>query len=192
MVITARLVVPRTVFARVVLLGLATGARTLTGLAATTVSLPAGARRQPERALARPVARALVGTAASLELVGDKLPGAPSRLAASGLVPRLVVSAGLAVLVARRAVANPGRDSDVVEPGPAEAEPPSLPPLPPPARVPPDVAVLIPTAVLASLAGGFLGTRWRAWASRRFGCDTVGALIEDVVAVVLACAATRH
>ena len=72
-----------------VILGAATGLRSQVGVAAVVVradpSLPAMFRR--------PWIRRLVVAAAVGELVVDKLPGTPSRLAPRGIVPRLALGA---------------------------------------------------------------------------------------------------
>jgi uncharacterized membrane protein len=71
------------------ILGAATGLRSQVGVAAVVLradpSLPASFRR--------PWVRRLVLAAAVGELVVDKLPGTPSRLAPRGIVPRLALGA---------------------------------------------------------------------------------------------------
>jgi uncharacterized membrane protein len=80
-----------------VTLGAATGLRSQAGLAAVVArsdrSLPSMFRR--------PGIRRLLLTAAAGELVIDKLPATPSRLAPQGIVPRLVLGALAASLAAQ-------------------------------------------------------------------------------------------
>ena len=82
---------------RAALLGLATGARSTSGLAALALSRPASAG-----ALGNRWVRRLVGAAAAGEFVGDKLPQTPSRLQPEGLAPRLVLGAVTGTVLARR------------------------------------------------------------------------------------------
>jgi uncharacterized membrane protein len=79
------------------ILGAASGLRSQLGVAAVVTrsdpSLPSTFRH--------PWMRRLVLTAAAGEIVVDKLPGTPSRLAARGIVPRLALGALAAGLSAR-------------------------------------------------------------------------------------------
>jgi uncharacterized membrane protein len=176
--------------ARAALLGLTTGSRSFSGLAAQVAVTPSLADRQPERTLGGLRAKRLVALLAVGELVGDKLPMTPSRLAPPVLASRLALAAGTALLVARardeeeRARRGPTAD----EQGPAEA---SLPPAVRPLAVPTTAYVAVPVAVAASLASAFLGSAGRGWASKRVGRDWPGAVGEDVVALTLAAVATR-
>lgn len=77
---------------RAALLGLATGGRSTSGLAALAATRPAGERWT----------RRLATVATAGELVGDKLPQTPSRLQPSGLVPRLGLGAVTGAVLARR------------------------------------------------------------------------------------------
>ena len=94
------------------------------------------------------------------ELVGDKLPKAPSRLSPLGLVPRIACGAVGATVLAHRS---------------GESQ----------------LAAGIVGAVAAT-AASFAGVRWRAAASRRFGRDLPGAVIEDGVALLLAVGAVAR
>ncbi|MGI3781797.1 MAG: hypothetical protein ACRYG2_13575 [Janthinobacterium lividum] len=152
--------------ARAGLLGLTTGARSFSGIASQVAATPSLVRRQPERAFGHLRVKGLFGLLALVEVVGDKLPTAPSRLGPSGLVPRLVLAGVAAVLVAR---ADDGTDR--VLPGSA--------------------AVAVPVAVGASLAGAFLGHVWRGRATEVVGRDWPGAVAEDAVVLTLAAVATR-
>ena len=83
------------VFTRAALLGLATGGRSTSGLAALALTKPAGV-------LGSRWTRRLAGTAAAGEFVGDKLPQTPSRLEPSGLAPRLILGAVTGAALTRR------------------------------------------------------------------------------------------
>ena len=74
------------VLTRATLLGLATGGRSTSGLAALSSAAAGGA-------LGSRWARRLTATAAAGEFVGDKLPQTPSRLQPEGLAPRLALGA---------------------------------------------------------------------------------------------------
>jgi uncharacterized membrane protein len=176
---------------RSALLGVTTGSRSMSGLAAQVLVTPSLARRQPERALGHLRAKGLVGLAALGELVGDKLPVTPSRLSPVSLAGRLGLAAVTALLVARAEdeAERAARGPTAYEQGPAEA---SLPPVGPAPAVPSAALVAVPVAVGASLASSYLGYAWRGWASRAFGRDWPGALGEDAVAITLAVVATRR
>src|SRR5919202_6427221 len=83
------------VLTRAMLLGLATGARSTSGLTALALTTTSGA-------LGNRWARRLAGTAAAGEFVGDKLPQTPSRMQPEGLAPRLVLGAVTGALLTRR------------------------------------------------------------------------------------------
>jgi uncharacterized membrane protein len=176
---------------RSALVGLATGARSFSGLAAQVVQTPPLSTRQPEATLARPWVKGLVVLAAAGELVGDKLPSAPSRLVPYVLASRLVLAAGTAVLVVRAEdeEARDRRAPAAWEQGPAEA---SLPPQRAAAAVPGTVALAVPVAVAASLVSATAGHAWRRRAARLFRADWPGAVLEDLLTVVLAVRATRR
>jgi uncharacterized membrane protein len=176
---------------RSALLGLTSGARSFSGLAAQVLVTPSLARRQPERALGHLRAKALIGLVALGELVGDKLPVTPSRLAPPALAGRLGIAAATALLVARGEdeAERAARGPTAYEQGPAEALSPPGGPAP---AVPSSALVAVPVAVGASLASAFLGHAWRGWASKAFGRDWPGALLEDAAAITLAVVATRR
>ncbi|HEX8092404.1 DUF4126 domain-containing protein [Jatrophihabitans sp.] len=83
------------VLTRAALLGLATGARSTSGLAALALTTSSGI-------LGNRWARRLSGVAAAGEFVGDKLPQTPSRLQPEGLAPRLILGAVTGALLTRR------------------------------------------------------------------------------------------
>jgi uncharacterized membrane protein len=99
------------VLVRAALAGVATGARSFTGLAALTLATPAASARQPDRCLRRPWVKGLVTLAAVQELVMDKLPQAPSRLGVIGLGGRVTTAAAVGTVAAQRG------------PGPAAVKP---------------------------------------------------------------------
>jgi uncharacterized membrane protein len=87
---------------RAVALGAASGSRSATGLAAVALtSRPDDTGPVASRLGGRP-GSTLSGIAAAGELVADKLPNVPSRLAPLGLIPRVVAGATSAAAVARR------------------------------------------------------------------------------------------
>lgn len=154
---------------RAALAGAATGSRSMTGLAALTLTTPGGATGQPDRLLARTWVKALVSAGAAGELVADKLPRTPSRLAPPSLGARFVAGAVAGFIIARRA--TPADEAD----------------LPSPAATVTAAAV----SAGAALATTWLGARWRRAAAGWFGTDYVGAGLEDAGALALAWAATR-
>ncbi|SEQ97836.1 hypothetical protein [Microlunatus flavus] len=176
---------------RCALAGLATGARSFSGLAAQVAVTPDLAQRQPEATFGRLWVKGVVALAAAGELVGDKLPSAPSRLAPPVLLSRLALAAGTALLVTRaedeedRARQAPAAH----EQGPAEA---SLWPTGPLPAVPRSAALGVPVAVAAALASAYLGHAWRGRAARLFRRDWPGAVLEDAVTLTLAVLATRR
>lgn len=176
---------------RSALVGLATGARSFSGLAAQVAVTPELSQRQPEATFGRLWVKAVAGLAAVGELVGDKLPTAPSRLAPPVLLPRLALAAGTALLVARAEdeEARARRSPTAHEQGPAEASvwpQGSLPALPRSA------AAGVPVAVAASLLSAYLGHAWRGRAARVLRRDWPGAVLEDAVTLGLAVLATRR
>jgi uncharacterized membrane protein len=94
-----------------ILLGLATGARSAAGVAATARYLAARsvgqAAEEPARFLASPRVAATVTAFAAMEVVADKLPFIPNRTDAAPLVGRIVAGAVLGAAIA--AVSNRGR-----------------------------------------------------------------------------------
>lgn len=177
------------VLVRAALAGVATGARSFTGLAALTLATPAASARQPDRCLRRPWVKGLVTLAAVQELVMDKLPQTPSRLGVIGLGGRVTTAAAVGTVAARRgpgpAVVKPetpgthtqSADAELVATsGPASGA---------------VVAAAVTTAVSAAMGAAWLGAAWRKVAAERFGTDYAGAGIEDAVAISLAWLATR-
>lgn len=145
------------VLTRALLLGLATGGRSTSGLAALSLT-----KNPAAGALGSRWARRLAGTAAAGEFVGDKLPQTPSRLEPSGLAPRLVLGAFTGAALTRREGGGVNR------------------------------ALLAGAlGVLGATAGSRLGLSWRQVATRRFGNDLPGALIEDACCAVAARYASR-
>ena len=177
------------VLVRAALAGVATGARSFTGLAALTLATPPASTRQPDRCLRRPWVKGLVTLAAVQELVMDKLPQAPSRLGVIGLGGRVTTAAAVGTVAARRGPGpaavkpeTPGTHTQsadaelVATSGPASGA---------------VVAAAVTTAVSAAMGAAWLGAAWRKVAAERFGTDYAGAGIEDVVAMSLAWLATR-
>ena len=181
----------RSTLERSALLGLTSGCRSCSGIAAQVLVTPPLASRQPERTLGLRPVKGLFALAALAELVGDQLPSTPSRLAPAGLIPRLVLAAGTAVLVARAQdqAERTRREPAAREEGPAEA---ALPPEGPAPTLPGVTYAAVPVAVGASLASAWLGHAWRGWAGRWLGRDWPGAYAEDAVALALAGVATRR
>ena len=138
------------------LAGAATGSRSMTGLAGLTLSAPPGAAAQPDRTLDRPWVKATSVLAAAGEIAADQLPAAPSRLAPPGLASRVAAAAATGVIVARRGPGSAG----VAE-----------------------VAACVTAATGTAVATAWLGVKWRAWASARFGRDWIGASLEDAAAI---------
>ena len=186
---------PGRTLARAALIGAATGSRSVTGLAALALTAPASAASQPDRTLRISWVKALVTSGALGELGADKLPGTPDRLAPRGLAGRVLIAALTGQTVARRQW--PPRPGD---PGPADPDP--APPAHPAGAVMPDPAPAVTetagtaaaataVAVGTSLAAAWLGSRWRRVATRHFGRDWPGAILEDAAALSLAWAAVR-
>jgi uncharacterized membrane protein len=92
------------VLTRAALLGLATGARSTSGLTALALSHPSRAG-----VLGNRWTRRLAGTAAAGEFVGDKLPQTPSRLQPEGLAPRLILGAVSGAILTHREGGNRNR-----------------------------------------------------------------------------------
>src|SRR3712207_6737063 len=87
-------------------LAAATGARSMTGLAAAAryVAASSGPLPQPARFLATPRVATGIAALAAMELVADKLPGVPNRTDAGPLLGRVV--AGGVIGAALAAVAG--------------------------------------------------------------------------------------
>jgi uncharacterized membrane protein len=143
---------------RAALLGLATGGRSTSGLAALAVSNPS-----TSGVLGSRWTRRLASTAATGELVGDKLPQTPSRLQPEGLLPRLVLGAAAGAILSHREGGSRNRTL---------------------------LAGLL--GLLGAGGGSRLGVSWRQLASRRFGKDLPGALIEDACWLAAARYASRR
>jgi uncharacterized membrane protein len=142
------------------LLGAASGSRSTAGLAALALTAPSGRFTQ------RP-ARLGVAAAAGTELIMDKLPFTPSRLAHGGIVVRMAAGAASGALLARRQTGASGRAA---------------------------IAPLASAAAVGAVAAAtttLLGAGWRALAARRFGHDLPGAVFEDLSTAALALLGTR-
>jgi uncharacterized membrane protein len=150
---------------RAALIGATTGGRMLSGLAAVALTAPATATELPDRLLAKPWVRAVVGLGAVSELVMDKLPQTPSRTDLPALAARAVSAAGAGIVVARRYGDRSGAVRTVA-----------------------GAAV----ATAACLGASYLGVAWRRWAAPRLGGDVAGALIEDVTTIAVGYVATRQ
>ncbi|WP_127500440.1 hypothetical protein [Actinoplanes solisilvae] len=98
-----------TLVLRAFLLGLATGGRSVTGLAAVARTTKPSALPSPWNAVAGRRGRTLLTVAAAGELVVDKLPQTPSRLAPGSLAGRTASAVASAALLAARSGANPAR-----------------------------------------------------------------------------------
>ena len=98
----AQLPAPRlATLAKAAALGAATGARSTAGITALALTSSDADGPVVSRLGSRPGTVAVAAAAAG-ELVADKLPSTPSRLAARGLVPRVTLAAAAAAGVARR------------------------------------------------------------------------------------------
>ena len=92
------------VLTRATLLGLATGGRSTSALAALTLT-----NSSSGGVLGSPWTRRLARLAATGELVGDKLPQTPSRLQPEGLAPRLAFGAAAGAILTNREGGSRGR-----------------------------------------------------------------------------------
>ncbi|GAB2459601.1 hypothetical protein [Jatrophihabitans fulvus] len=157
------------------LAGAAGGCRTFTGIAALAAATPPDPAELPDRVLAHPATKAVLGLAALGEYVGDKLPQAPSRLQVPGLAGRLAFGAVSGLVAARRRpyVEPSGPPGEPVAPGPVTD-----------GRVRDAVCVVVATA--AAGAAAWLGARARGAAAPRLGRDWPVAVVEDAVAIGLA------
>jgi uncharacterized membrane protein len=88
-------------------LGVATGLRSMSPLAVLALASPRQSGDHLLRIVTRPPVPAVLGAAAGAELIADKLPGMPSRLAPPGLIARLVLGALVGGLAARIEGASP-------------------------------------------------------------------------------------
>jgi uncharacterized membrane protein len=87
---------------RAAALGAASGSRSASGIAAVALSSRPDDAGQVASRLGGRTGSILASLAAAGELVADKLPGVPSRLAPLGLIPRATLGATSAAAVARR------------------------------------------------------------------------------------------
>jgi uncharacterized membrane protein len=170
--------------ARSALVGAATGSRSCTGLAALALSAPAGLA-QPDRALGVGWVKGLATVAAAQELVIDKLPGTPGRLSPAGLGARVVIGTAAGTIVARRQWPRPAGG-----PGPADSAEADGSTNPGPVQAgsagAAGTAGAVAAAAAMAVAAAWLGAHWRQAATRHFGHDYPGAVIEDVAAMSLA------
>jgi uncharacterized membrane protein len=160
------------------LAGAASGARSFTGFAVLAQAASGDAAAQPDRTLGRPWVKATAGLLAVTEIVLDKLPNAPSRLAPPGLASRMAGAAASGAVIARRA----SRDDSPPAPAAGKGSP----------VLSAQLAACVATSVGAAATTSWLGAQWRAWAAPRFGRDWAGAVIEDAVALTLAAVAARE
>jgi uncharacterized membrane protein len=97
---------PRSPFAATLLLAGVSGARSMTGVAATSHALAtkraasAPLAPEPARLLSEPRIAKLAAVAAAAEIVGDKLPSVPDRIAPGPLVGRALSGAVVAAAIA--------------------------------------------------------------------------------------------
>lgn len=87
---------------RAVALGAASGSRTSAGVAAVALTSAPGDRGRLASGFGSRAGRAVTALMAAGELVVDKLPATPNRLAPPGLVPRVLFGATSAGAVAKR------------------------------------------------------------------------------------------
>lgn len=148
---------------RAFILGVASGGRSTAGLAAVAATTPtgSGSGQQPLTALSTVSGKRITGLMFLGELVADKLPFTPRRLAPPALLGRVVTGGLAAWVLARRQHAQP------------------------------EQAVIAGAAGGAgAVLGCIVGLRWRDAAARRGLPDLPAALAEDVVVLGLAAAAT--
>ncbi|MFI2105232.1 hypothetical protein ACH436_18220 [Isoptericola sp. NPDC019693] len=148
---------------RALALGVAAGSRASLGVAAPLLG-PPPAHRLPTHRLRRPAAtaRLVAGLAVAGEIVGDKLPGTPSRLERPGPESRAGSGAVGGLLLALRHHAAPG-----------------------------SVALAAAVGAVGGVVGTGVGAAWRAAFARRGWPDLPAALAEDAVALGLAAWAAR-
>ena len=137
-------------------LGLVSGGRAAAGPASVLFALNS---KRPNRYIRIATPIALLGAAG--EVVGDKLPKAPSRLDQPGLSARLVSGAGSAAALT---LASKRWSATLLAAGIGAA---------------------------GAYAGSRLGAAWRGFAAQRLGKDLPGALIEDAATYISAVALTR-
>jgi uncharacterized membrane protein len=155
------------------LAGAATGGRSLTGLAALSLTTPSDDPRRLEKWLGHPWTKRILPALALGEIVVDKLPQTPSRLQGGPLVVRAAIGALCGAIVARRAPAK--------RTPPAHLEAKRL-----------ETLQYADLAAIAAVVVSALGVRWRAWAAPALGGDLLAAIVEDVVAVAVASSAAHR
>ena len=158
---------------RAALFGGVSGHRSVSGLAALSLTSPAAVRSQPTRTLCGTWFKRALVFGALQEIVMDKLPFTPSRLAPAGLIARAAAGGLCGVVVMQAQAAQPARSDE---------------------SVPADRSALIAGAAAgtaAALATSVLGSRWRRWAAAKAGGDLPGAMAEDLWALGLAAAGTQ-
>ncbi|WP_437640186.1 DUF4126 family protein [Sorangium sp. So ce854] len=148
-------------------LGLVTGMRSMLGVRILASSARRGAfdgqRGTFWRALRSPAAQRVMSVLAGGELLMDKLPSAPSRLAAGPLGGRLVIGALLGAAVGAQSPEKNLRVAGAV------------------------------VGAMAAAVGALVGNRARAWLDRRTRIPApVGAAIEDAIAFGLGALAARR
>lgn len=148
---------------RCLLLGLATGGRSQSGLGALVLRPPTASRWWFDRLSRTRVARVLAVGAIGGEVVIDKLPITPSRLIPPQLAARVAAGAGVGAIAARR---DGGRGLCGLAAG---------------AMV----------GAVGAAVGSFAGARWRAFAAAKAGGDLPGAFAEDAASLALAFAVVR-
>lgn len=142
--------------ARAALIGVATGFRSQLGMAMLALTTGGPEAGRPASLFASRWAKAITATAAVGELVADKLPGTPSRLGASGFMPRVALGALTAALLVRR------------EPG--DGTP----------------AAAAAVGAVAAAGGTLAGAWWRGLARGAGRPDWPAAVTEDLAALTLA------
>jgi uncharacterized membrane protein len=148
---------------RAFVLGVASGGRSTAGLAAVaaTTLTGSGSGAQPLTALSTVAGKRITALMLLGELVADKLPSTPRRLAPPALLGRVVTGGLAAWALAQRHHAQP------------------------------EQAVIAGAAGAAgAVLGSIVGLRWRAAAARRGLVDLPAALVEDAIVLGLAAAAT--
>ncbi len=101
---------PAATYVRSAALGFVSGLRSMTPLALLSLLRTSSEDASPSnliRYLNSPVARVITGLLAAGELVGDKLPATPSRLAPGPLAGRVVIGAFVGWILCRQAEQSP-------------------------------------------------------------------------------------
>jgi uncharacterized membrane protein len=145
------------------LIGVASGGRSMTGLAAVALTTRPGELPAALDPLTRTKARTLVVAGALGELAADKLPHAPSRLTPPSLTARMIAGAAAAGVLAARSHVTP---TGYLLPTAA--------------------------GVAGALVGSIAGARWRAIATTHGWPSAAAAVLEDAAVVGLASATARR